>query len=175
MSIGTVWTYEGHFEHSAFIWDSIFSQRRDQVYDKEDKAAVQEGLDASISLTSQEIISRFLYYKCGGDEGRYLYRSVQISDFLKDVDFECLRHASTSDVLCPLVLIDDRNNWRVPEGNVAGNFRSSRKPMNAHQFYHELCKAVCWVRSPLLAGFTNHVIFSDSATQTLKSRMQKDA
>jgi hypothetical protein len=124
-------------------WNPVFSQRREAIYSREANLAIYDEFGASSSLTTQETITRFLNYRCDGNAERYLYRNLQISNFLKGLDVECLLQGSFSDVTSPLVLMDDRNNASSSSDNLGGNYRLSKGPLNAHQFYRELRKNVC--------------------------------
>jgi len=140
--------YKTHFEHSAFVWDSIFDDcrpRRVPFYGVENRIAVEEAgtFDISIPLTTQVIVERFLDYGCSGDRERYRYRNLQIENFLSELNFETLCRGITPDVNKPLVLLDDR---RVLEGTptiVSGNHESSRRTLTACELYEELRQNVC--------------------------------
>ncbi len=135
-------SHSSHFEHSTFVWDSVFSERRENFYVKEDLVAIEKGLNASRPQTSQEAITSFVDYKCGKDSSRYLYRSQPIRDYLRGLDLDCLRRGSIPDKFTPAVLIDDRNHSELPYPNPSRGIGAFRSSLNAHQFYVKLCQSV---------------------------------
>lgn len=166
---------DSYFKHSKIGWNPIFAQRREAIYPTEANIAVLDNFGASNSLITRKIIDRFLNYKCDGDTDRYLYRNLQISNFLKDLDAECLRQGSSPDVFPPLALIDDRNNISSSASTPAGNYRQTRGPLNAHQLYIELCKSV-WLSIFLKTLIRNNPWwFSDIKKRIQKYRIQNDA
>lgn len=140
--------YIARFEHSAFVWDSVFHDRgagRVRFYTLENRIAVEEEgiFDTSTTLTSQIIIERFLDYGCDGDRERYLYRNVQIEGFLKGLNLDDLRCGAVPSVNAPLVLLDDRRVLSGPPG-AEPNHESSRRTLSAHELYKNLRDSVCF-------------------------------
>jgi hypothetical protein len=136
--------YKSRFEHSAFVWDSDFDDRRVRFYSLDDKIAVEEEIfDPSQPLTRQIIVERFLIYRCKGDRERYLYRDLQIKTFLEGLNLDHLRRGSHSQVNTPVVLVDDRRNLDSLSMTESGNNGSFRQALSAHNLYHFLRKSVC--------------------------------
>jgi hypothetical protein len=139
--------YKNRFEHSAFIWDSKFDDRRKRwvrFYTLEDKVAVEEEhvFDASTPLTSQIVVERFLDYGCDGDRERYLYRNLQVESFLRGLNLDHLSRGAISDVKTPLVLLDDRRKLGGQSAAVPENHESFRRTLSAYEFYKTLRDSV---------------------------------
>jgi hypothetical protein len=99
--------YRGRFEHSAFVWPPDFAKPQVGAYKQEDRIAVHEedGFENSAPLSNQEVLQRFIFYKCDGDKDRYLYRNDQIKNFLQELSLEDLRRGSATDVKTSLALL----------------------------------------------------------------------
>lgn len=135
--------YKSRFEHSAFVWNSIFDDRRVRFYSLEDKVAVEgETTDTSRPVTSQIVIERFLDYRCKGDRERYLYRDVQIQTFLRGLKLEHLHQGLTSDVNNPTALIDDRRNPARPSAAGSSENGPIILTLSAQNLYHLLRNSV---------------------------------
>ncbi|RDW64274.1 hypothetical protein BP5796_10776 [Coleophoma crateriformis] len=126
------------FKQHAFVWKSVFEERRSHLYSSDDKIFVEERRENQPS--TEDIIDKVTNYQCSDDIDRYLYRNGQIAGFLQDVTIDVLRqeqHSMTG--FRPMALIDDRNDGNATRLNPSGNVRPSR-PLNAREFYVELRK-----------------------------------
>jgi hypothetical protein len=141
--------YIVRFEHSAFVWDLVFDDRRAgrvRFYALENRVAVEEEgvFNTSTPLTTQIVVERFLDYSCDGDRERYLYRDLQVGSFLKGLNLDHLCRGVISDVNTPLVMLDDRHILDGLPSDTADNNESSRRTLSAYELYKALREHVCF-------------------------------
>ena len=116
----------GHFKQNAFAWNSVFSQRRHDVYGSEDLRYVDSVRAGTVphdrELMTEDVIGWFVQNQCNHDVDRYSYREGQLSNFLGLASLDALRNPAPSQIISQKALIDDRNNERVsrtfPNGDV---------------------------------------------------------
>jgi len=136
-------SYNGQFKQYAFAWRSAFSQRQTNLYKTEEQRYVSPYVEDGQELSTGDLIDGFVHIQCQHDIDRYMYRKLQLSEFLEAADLQTLRRESIPRTSRPKVLMDDRNNRTVTRDNLVGEYRRLDRPLTAQQFYSELLKAVC--------------------------------
>ncbi|KAK0113336.1 hypothetical protein ONS96_014201 [Cadophora gregata f. sp. sojae] len=135
----------GQFKQQAFVWSSIFSQRRQNVYGSEDLRYVEslrvDNLPNQRNLTTEEVIGWFVHNQCNHDVDRYMYREGHLSEFLALASLESLRNISSHQGTRLKALMDDRNDETVTRNTPSGSARPSLGPMSARGLYSELLKS----------------------------------
>ncbi|KAL2060547.1 hypothetical protein VTL71DRAFT_9188 [Oculimacula yallundae] len=142
-----IMAYSTQFRQHAFLWKTEFNNRQHGTYESEDlkmthdpETILENGRKAYIFHTpnpsTEHVIHRFIDHQCGHDIHRYLYRKLQLAEFLTSADLTALKTQSGPSQLKFKVLIDDRNN-ETGVGN-PGNRRTFLGPLTASQLYHQL-------------------------------------
>ena len=145
-------SYLGNFKQYAFVWRPEFSERRTGVYPSENRIYVEQERrrelgaastrDSIDTLSKDDIIDRFVENQCQDDPDRYLYRNLQVAEFLEQADMDSLRRGNAREVSNRKILLDDRNNSTVTRDALVGACRQSHGALNAHQLYNELRQPV---------------------------------
>jgi hypothetical protein len=135
-------SYNGQFKQYAFAWRSAFSQRQTNLYRSEEQRYVSSFVEDGHELSTGDLIDGFVHIQCQHDIDRYMYRKLQLSEFLEAADLQTLRREPIARTSRPKVLVDDRNNRIVTRDNLVGKYRRSDGALTAQQFYSELLKAV---------------------------------
>lgn len=130
------------FKQHAFVWNSVFvSGQTQRVYEADD--GKHDHLPQDSNLPTADLIDDFVQNRCQHDIHRYLYRQLQLTEFLNQADVHQLEHQLLT-VRAPKakILMDDRNKDNLTEENIVGNCRPSLGPLTACQLYQELKKDV---------------------------------
>ena len=139
----------GHFKQNAFAWNSVFSQRRHDVYGSEYLRYVDSVRAGTVphdrELMTEDVIGWFVQNQCNHDGDRYSYREGQLSNFLGLASLDALRNPAPSQIISQKALIDDRNNERVSRTFPNGDVRPSPGPMTARRLYSELLNPVSFL------------------------------
>jgi len=143
------------------MWKAAFSKRRTARYTSENTRYVQRTIrsleeptreDSIDTISTEDVVDRFVNINCGDDVDRYFYRSGKLANFLEAANMEDLRRPASPQVSKIMVLIDDRNNAIVTRelDTFGGNRRTPRGPFDARQLYSYLLKPVRYLVSSFL-------------------------